>query len=103
MIAYIDRTRKKYVVGITAAIEALNSLKAVDESFRHLDHAPTVQAIAEMNQAANAAIDARARASHEEGKAGSTINVTGDYIRVGDITDSENIAIGKDIEQGGKT
>lgn len=102
MIAQIDGLRRKYVAAVTAAIEAHESLKSIDESFRHLDHAPTVQAITEMDAAANAAINVRARAVHEEDERRSNINVTGDYIRVGDITDSENIAVGKDIDQESK-
>ena len=99
MISQIDRYRHQYAIGITGAMNAHEALCAIDPTFRTLEHTPSWKAIVSMNIAADEAIDALARAQNEAKDAGATINVGGDMIQVGDITDSENVAIGKDIKQ----
>lgn len=91
----IDRLRKRYIAGLGDALIALDRLSSIDERFAGLDHAPTAASIDEINALANAVINERFR---HRGQAGQ-INVAGDLIQVGDIIDSSNIAIGKEIDQ----
>ena len=102
MIATIEHLKQTYIRGISTALNAYKNLSLTDPAFRELQNVPTVAAIDEMNATANRVIENLARAQHEMKKPGTTINVGGDMIQVGDITDSDNITVGKDIDTGVK-
>ena len=95
MIDDIDRLRIIYVEAISKAVTAYAALCTIDTGFQDVfEHAPTVQAIDEMNMKADQVIHAYAKAQSAVDDLGATF-----HISVGPITDSKNIAIGKDIEQ----
>ena len=100
MIAQIDAVRQRHNDGASEAMRALATLAQMT-NFAGYDELMTayMDGIAAVDSAADAAINARAQAEHEAKKAGATITVQGDMIQVGDVTNSENIAIGKDIGQ----
>ena len=74
---------------------AYAALCTIDTGFQDVfEHVPTVQAIDEMNMKSDQVIHAYAMVRHNIDEPGATF-----HISVGPITDSKNIAIGKDIEQ----
>jgi len=100
LIDDIDRLRIIYVEAISQAVAAYAALCTIDTGFQDVfEHVPTVQAIDEMNMKADQVINAYAKAQSAVDDLGATFNIGGDMIQIGDITDSKNIAIGKDIEQ----
>ena len=99
MIETIDRLRHNYTHAVESAIDAHAALCRISDAYQTLEDVPTAAAIDEMDTTTNVLIDALARAQ-SAGRAQPTyINVGGDWISVGSITDSEGIAIGKQIEQ----
>ena len=101
MIAQIDIARKRFNKAATATMRAYDDAASLIGTLDYDPSSSLLQAMTEINRAADAAIDARMKAETAEDD-GATVNVTGDYIRVGSITDSANIAIGKDIQQESK-
>ena len=99
MIGQIDQLRLAYIRAVGEAIVAHGKLTRLDNSFKAIKCKPSPQAIEEMNTVADAAINALAEAQAIARNASTYINVGGDMVQVGDITDSDSIAIGKDIDQ----
>ena len=100
MIAEIDKARRQHNGALSSAMLSLSTLR----SLIHIDGADVIaaaylDAITAIDEASSAAIESIAQLEHAEGDAKASITVQGDYIKVGDINDGENIAIGKDINQ----
>lgn len=101
MIAQIDAARRRHNDAISAAMAALNELAALtvfpdasdfESHYLNAIDGANIAADAEINRYAHGD-DPGARA-----EAQTVINVGGDYIDV-DISDSENVAVGKNIGQ----
>ena len=99
MIAQIDQLSKTYINSISQALDVHNALSQIDDNFKDLKHVPTTETIDEMVRAAHAAINERLRAQHALSK-DSSVTVHGDYVSVGDIIDSDNVQVGKDLKMG---
>lgn len=99
MIAEIDRLRSMYVDSISRAMSVAHALRQLDAGFNALEHVPSADALDEMQRIAERVLDERSRAEHDMRQAGRTIHVGGDFIQVGDIVESSNIAVGKNITQ----
>jgi len=99
VIREIDRLRRAYIGAISTAIDAATKLQRIDKEFAGMDFVPSQADIDEMNETANSIINRLATDQKAAGKAQTYIHVGGDMMQVGDITESDNIAIGKEIKQ----
>lgn len=81
-------------------MSALRGLTVIDGG--DIIAAAYMDAITAIDEAANRAINAIAELERAEGDPKAQITVSGDYIKVGNINDGQNIAIGKDISQEAK-
>ena len=100
----ISRLAIQYADAIGAAIRIKADLELLDPAFHEMQHAPSAATIDEIRNLSNAAVSRRihrqAAARSAAGFAGgTTYNIGGDMISVGEIHGGRNIAIGKEIDQ----